>query len=79
MTMTITEHTNNEPKGTPIYSKRIEYSNRHFPNAIAKFERRLMTNDEGAVQALAKKIKWGSVAYKYAQPLLPCDWKPSWL
>lgn len=79
MTMTITEHTNNEPEGKSIYSKRIEYSNRHFPNAIAEFERRLMAADEDAVRALAKKIKWGSIAYKYAKPLLPNHWTPCWL
>lgn len=79
MTMTITEHTNNKPKGTPIYSKKIEYSNRHFPNAIAKFERRLVADDDEAVQTLAKKIKWGTIFYKHAQPLLPAGWKPSWL
>ncbi|MCC2972918.1 hypothetical protein [Massilia sp. IC2-476] len=79
MTMTITEHIGNAPKGTPIHSKKIEYSNRHFPNAIASFERRLTGKDEDAERGLAKKIKWGNIAYKYAKPLLAIDWMPSWL
>ena len=78
MTMTITEHTDNEPKGKPIFSKPIEYSNSHFPNAIAKFSERLASGDERATEAIEKKIKWGTVAYNLAKPLLPVDWRPSW-
>jgi hypothetical protein len=40
---------------------------------------RLAANDDEAAKTLAKKIKWGTIAYKYARPLLPAGWKPSWL
>jgi hypothetical protein len=77
MTLTITEHTNNKPKGTAIYSKKISYSNNYFPNAIVAFERRLQSPEKMG-EAWNKKIEAGKIAYKYAAPLLPKDWLPSW-
>lgn len=77
MTLNITEHTDNKPSGTRIFTHKITYSNLHFANAINKFAKRLESPEE-AEATKNKQIESGKIAFKYIAPLLPADWRPTW-
>jgi len=74
MTLKVTEHENDAPRGSEIFIKEISYKNTDFPRAISDVAKVAPGNDKKAQE---DKVKYGELAFAHISPLLP-GWQPSW-